>query len=72
MILILEKDIMSILVQARKAELGGGYPMSDRAMMDQVVSRYCIPSRVVNALTWYQSLLSSALAMKLPHPVLLG
>ena len=51
MILILEKDIMSILVQARKAELGGGYPMSDRAMMDQVVSRYCIPSRVVNALT---------------------
>lgn len=37
-----KKDIMSILVRARKAELDGGkggYAMSDRAMVDQVVSR---------------------------------
>ena len=36
-----KRDIMSILVRARKAELDGGkggYAMSDRAMMDQVVS----------------------------------
>lgn len=36
-----KRDIMSILVRARKAELNGGkggYAMSDRAMMDQVVS----------------------------------
>ncbi len=36
-----QRDIMSILVRARKAELDegkGGYAMSDRAMMDQVVS----------------------------------
>jgi hypothetical protein len=35
-----KRDIMSILVRARKAELDGGkggYAMSDRAMMDQVV-----------------------------------
>jgi hypothetical protein len=35
-----KKDIMSILVRARKAELEGGkdgYTMDDRAMMDQVV-----------------------------------
>jgi len=40
-----KKDIMSILVRARKAELDGGkggYAMSDRAMMDQVVSRCMI------------------------------
>lgn len=36
-----KRDIMSILVRARKAELDGGkggYAMSDRAMTDQVVS----------------------------------
>ena len=38
-----KKDIMSILVRARKAELDGGkggYAMSDRAMMDQVVCHF--------------------------------
>ncbi|KAJ3508860.1 hypothetical protein NLJ89_g5522 [Agrocybe chaxingu] len=36
-----KRDIMSILVRARKAELDGGkgeYAMSDRAMMDQVLT----------------------------------
>ncbi len=32
-----KKDIMSILVRARTREVGGGYRMSDEAMMDQVV-----------------------------------
>jgi hypothetical protein len=32
-----KRDIMSILVRARIADKGGGYRMSDRAMMDQVV-----------------------------------
>lgn len=41
------KDIMSILVWARKAELGGGYIMNDRAMMDQVVNRYSIVTGTV-------------------------
>lgn len=39
-----KRDIMSILVRARKAEMDGGkgdYAMSDQAMMDQVVSRRC-------------------------------
>lgn len=43
-----KRDIMSILVRARKAELDGGkggYAMSDRAMMDQVVSPVQVYSR---------------------------
>jgi hypothetical protein len=32
-----KRDIMSILVRARIADKDGGYRMSDRAMMDQVV-----------------------------------
>ena len=37
-----KRDIMSLLVRARKADLDkdrGVYAMSDQAMMDQVVSR---------------------------------
>lgn len=44
-----KRDIMSILVRARKVELDGGkgdYAMSDRAMMDQVVRRRCESPRI--------------------------
>lgn len=34
-----KRDIMSLLVRARIADKGEGYQMSDRAMMDQVVSQ---------------------------------
>jgi len=40
-----KRDIMSILVRARKADLdskSGGYAMSDEAMMDQVVWLYVL------------------------------
>jgi hypothetical protein len=44
-----KRDIMSLLVRARKADLDkdkGVYAMSDRAMMDQVVSRiYMVRNR---------------------------
>lgn len=48
-----KRDIMSILVQARKAELDGGngeYTMNDRAMIDQVVSLLLYLLQAVNAL----------------------
>lgn len=44
-----KKDIMSILVRARKAELAGGkdgYTMDDRAMMDQVVYLILYPTQL--------------------------
>lgn len=40
-----KRDIMSLLVRGRRADAEqekGGYTMSDKAMMDQVVSRYGI------------------------------
>jgi hypothetical protein len=40
-----KRDIMSLLVRARKADLDKGkgiYAMSDQAMMDQVVSSICL------------------------------
>lgn len=37
-----KRDIMSILVRARMSEKGGGYQMSDQAMMQQVVSTFHI------------------------------
>ena len=46
-----KRDIMSILVRARKADLdsqAGGYAMSDEAMMDQVV-RPSSPSHLASA-----------------------
>lgn len=34
---IVKKDIMTLLIRARMSEKGGGYQMSDEAMMQQVV-----------------------------------
>lgn len=42
-----KRDIMSLLVRARKADIDskvGGYAMSDKAMMDQVVRGHLFAS----------------------------
>ncbi|KAF8978971.1 cytochrome P450 [Cyathus striatus] len=55
-----KRDIMSILVRARKAEMDGGkggYAMSDRAMMDQVLTFLGAGHETTaSGLTWVQYL----------------
>jgi len=68
-----KKDIMSILVRARKAEMDGGkesFSMNDEAMVNQVVSSFAIDTLL--SFTQLNSSHSSARDTKRQHLVSLG